>query len=125
MGLTTAATTWLAAAIGLTVGAGYYAQAISATLAGLIVLLFFPSFEASFDRLRHIITYEVGCDPDLDIYKHIESVFTQNGLRLRLKKRSKGEGQMTIVWEAFGSPEAHDQVVQSLLQDERVHELTY
>ena len=44
-GLTTAATIWIAAAIGLSVGAGFYYAAILATIITLIVIEVFRRFE--------------------------------------------------------------------------------
>lgn len=49
-GMTTAATIWVNAAIGMAAGAGLYALAIAATVITLIVLAVLPPVEAYFDR---------------------------------------------------------------------------
>jgi len=49
-GLTTAATIWVVAAIGMTVGLGYYILAITATFSVLIVLLILGRIEHKFDK---------------------------------------------------------------------------
>jgi putative Mg2+ transporter-C (MgtC) family protein len=49
-GMTTAATIWVNAAIGIAAGAGEYAMAAIATLITLVVLALLAPFEAYFDR---------------------------------------------------------------------------
>jgi putative Mg2+ transporter-C (MgtC) family protein len=51
-GLTTAATIWVNAAIGMAAGAGYYSVAISGTLTALIVLTVLKRVETRMDRYR-------------------------------------------------------------------------
>jgi putative Mg2+ transporter-C (MgtC) family protein len=49
-GLTTAASIWVVAAIGMAVGLGYYFMAVSATLASLVVLVIVGRIEYRFER---------------------------------------------------------------------------
>jgi putative Mg2+ transporter-C (MgtC) family protein len=49
-GMTTAATIWVNAAIGMTVGVGAYVQAAAATAITLVVLVLLPPIEAYFER---------------------------------------------------------------------------
>jgi putative Mg2+ transporter-C (MgtC) family protein len=49
-GMTTAATIWVNAAIGMTVGVGAYAMAATATAITLAVLVLLPPIEAYFER---------------------------------------------------------------------------
>ena len=51
-GLTTAATIWVNAAVGMAAGAGLYALASTATVVTLIVLALLPPVEAYFGRRR-------------------------------------------------------------------------
>src|SRR6058998_3326519 len=51
-GMTTAATIWVNAAIGMAVGAGEYALAAGSTIITLIVLCVLPPIEAYFSRRR-------------------------------------------------------------------------
>lgn len=52
LGLTTAATIWLVAALGVGIGAGRYALVLAVTAIALAVLLLFPPVERWIDRLR-------------------------------------------------------------------------
>jgi putative Mg2+ transporter-C (MgtC) family protein len=49
-GMTTAATIWVNAAIGMTAGAGEYAMAAAATALTLVVLVLLPPIESYFER---------------------------------------------------------------------------
>ena len=49
-GMTTAATIWVNAAVGMAAGAGLYMMATIATAVTLVVLGVLPPFEAYFDR---------------------------------------------------------------------------
>jgi putative Mg2+ transporter-C (MgtC) family protein len=49
-GMTTAATIWVDAAIGLAAGAGLYAIALAATAIALVVLAVLPPIESYFER---------------------------------------------------------------------------
>lgn len=52
LGLTTAATVWLVAALGMAVGAGHYALALAVTASTLVVLSLFPALERWIDRFH-------------------------------------------------------------------------
>jgi putative Mg2+ transporter-C (MgtC) family protein len=68
-GLTTAASMWVAAAVGLAVGVGYYWAAVAVTVATLIALVVFRSLRdwirRQFGRRREVVTFSLipGADP--------------------------------------------------------------
>jgi putative Mg2+ transporter-C (MgtC) family protein len=64
IGLTTAATIWLSASLGMGIGAADYALTALATAAVLIVLWVFPAIEHRIESAREARTYEV-------IFKHM------------------------------------------------------
>jgi putative Mg2+ transporter-C (MgtC) family protein len=51
-GMTTAATIWVNAAIGMAAGAGEYAVAVGSTIVTLVVLVVLPPIEGYFERRR-------------------------------------------------------------------------
>jgi putative Mg2+ transporter-C (MgtC) family protein len=63
-GMTTAATIWVNAAIGMTAGAGEYAMATAATAITLIVLVVLPPIEQYFDRRAGHFNRAEGERPD-------------------------------------------------------------
>ncbi len=60
-GLTTAATIWLTASLGMGVGAGYYALVLAAAVVVMVVLLLFPRVEEAIDNIHEVRVYEVTC----------------------------------------------------------------
>jgi putative Mg2+ transporter-C (MgtC) family protein len=115
VGLTTASTIWLAAALGIGIGAGYYAVSGAATVAGLAVLWIFPLFEDLINRVHDTCTYEVVCPPDEDKLREVENLIRNSGLRVNRNKRMKSEAGLTTVWYARGRPEKHEQLVNRLM----------
>jgi putative Mg2+ transporter-C (MgtC) family protein len=124
-GLTTAATIWLAASVGMAVGAGEYILSGVVTLATILVLWLFPAIETWIDELRHTYTYQIVCHPDELSCEQLESIFTQHGLKVLSNKRTKYEGKVTMEWMATGKPGAHERFIETLLQNDLVHEFTY
>jgi putative Mg2+ transporter-C (MgtC) family protein len=59
-GMTTAATIWVNAAVGMAAGAGLYAIAIAATTLALVVLAVLPPLESYFERRAGIATAHPG-----------------------------------------------------------------
>jgi putative Mg2+ transporter-C (MgtC) family protein len=124
-GLTTAASIWLAASVGMAVGAGEYILSGVVTLATILVLWIFPAIESWIDELRHTYTYEIVCHPDELSCEQLELIFKQHGLKILGNKRKKLEGKVTTEWKATGKPKAHEGLVEALLKNELIHELTY
>src|SRR5688572_31197851 len=58
-GLTTAATIWLAAALGMGIGAGELIFVAASSLIVIFVLLVFPRLEVWIDRIRESRTYKI------------------------------------------------------------------
>nr|WP_199794637.1 MgtC/SapB family protein [Lentibacillus sp. Marseille-P4043] len=93
-GLTTAASIWAVAGLGLVVGIGMYATAVFTTLVILLSLIFLNNFERLFTRGRSSMLIEIVALPDLQIssivsvmesyhvtIKRVEIVKVENDLR--------------------------------------------
>ena len=122
VGLTTAATIWLTAALGMGVGAGYYALVLAATVAVLVVLLIFPKFEEAIDNIHDVRIYEVACAVRPELAEELEGTIRGLGLRIREGKRTRSENHMVCTWEVSGSPQGHEQFVQKLFAHPEVKE---
>ena len=122
VGLTTAATIWLTAALGMGVGAGYYALVLAATVAVLVVLLIFPKFEEAIDNIHEVRIYEVACTVRPELFEELEGTIRGLGLHIREGKRTRSENQMVCTWEVSGSPKGHEQLVQTLFSHSEVKE---
>jgi putative Mg2+ transporter-C (MgtC) family protein len=125
LGLTTAAITWLAAAIGMGVGAGQYILAAAGTGLVLLVLWLFPRLEAWIDNLREAASYEVACDQSPETHAAVERLFTGSGLHVAKSRFAKSGGQLLMTWAVRGSPKAQRELAERLLASAEVKEFRY
>ncbi len=124
-GLTTAATIWLTAALGMGIGSGHYNVALPAAGAVLIVLWFFPFIELWIDHLKTSRIYEAKCALESDTVKQIEAIFSDNGLACHPRTRHKDGEVLACAWYVTGSPANHDAAVAKILRHDGVQHLTY
>ena len=80
VGITTAATLWMSAAIGMSCGCGEYMTAIIASLATLIVLIAIRKFEKRVISKRKISykNYEISISANIDECDNIQDVIENN-----------------------------------------------
>ncbi|MBN1310541.1 MAG: MgtC/SapB family protein [Anaerolineae bacterium] len=114
MGLTTAATIWIAAALGMGIGGGHYVTVSAAALGVLIVLWLFPNVEHLIDNIRDHRTYEVICPLVPEKFEEIEALFEDCGLHVRSRRRLKSGDTMLCTWEIAGKPKEHAAVAEKL-----------
>lgn len=91
-GLTTAATIWVAAAIGMAIGYGAYHLAVILTLVVLGTLLLLSRLEESLDRLHQIKIYQVSIYLKKYSIVQLEEELSKmqlNYLRLKISKESE------------------------------------
>ena len=122
MGLTTAATIWLAAALGMGIGGGYFAFSAAGAVAILIVLWIFPKIEGWIDVVRDARTYEIVTPVSLEKFEELKAAFHECGLRTRRPRRTKSGTDMVCRIYAHGSPACHEQLVKKLFADPDVRE---
>ncbi len=118
-GLTTAATVWLTASLGMGFGAGYASIALAATGLTLGVLLLLPILEGAIDRRREVITYQISAET-LDIVDRLDGNLATSGLRLLERHVSRSGQELTASWTVVGRHEAHARLERSLLADPTV-----
>ena len=114
VGITTAATIWMAAAIGVAVGIGEYAVAF-------LVLLALPALE------RHIATlssqrYRVTCAGDGSHLDDLRVLFIEAGLKVRRIVQTKAERRSRIEVSASGRPSTHQAVRRALFESDFVED---
>jgi len=122
-GLTTAATIWLAAAVGMSIGGGHWVLAMATTMAAVIVLIIFPTLENWIDGLRHTHSYEVRCALDPDVYTELDRLVKASGVKIYSSKRTKSGDTLTCTWNTVGKPRCHEDLVTQLLAHPAVDEL--
>lgn len=125
-GLTTAATIWLAAALGMGIGAGILYFSLAATVVTILVLLVFPYLEARIDRVREARLYRIVLNAnDLKKVEKIENALSDCSLRIFEHHQSKNEKSIIGSWKAIGSPKSHDKFTTLMLKDKDVKEFDY
>ncbi|NOH02591.1 MAG: MgtC/SapB family protein [Chloroflexi bacterium] len=125
-GLTTAATIWLAAALGMGIGAGSLYFVLAATGVTILVLIAFPFPEARIDRIRESRAYEVTlATDDFKKVEKISGLFDELSLRVFEHHQAKNEKSIISTWKVIGSPQNHEKFIQAMMRDKAVKELTY
>ena len=82
-GLTTAASIWVVACIGLAVGAGYYFIAIASAVGVYMVLVFFKKFETAYIDKLNAIKLEIEFKDKVKFVKDIEDYFDSKKIKVK------------------------------------------
>lgn len=80
-GLTSAATIWTVAAIGLTIGAGFFVEGLGAGLMVLVVLLVLGNLEHKLVRTRRTMPMTVRAVPNTD-FGPLEQLMHEEGIKV-------------------------------------------
>jgi len=123
IGLTTAATIWLTAAVGMGIGGGAYVLSGVMVVVALIVLWIMPALEFRIDNAREERTYVVVCPASLEKYEALEAVFREHGLSIQNHGQVKTGEVMTCTWSATGTPRRHAALTRQLFEDGDIREL--
>ena len=121
-GLTTAATIWLVAALGMGVGGGQYLLSGVATLLVLVVLRFFPAAERLMGDFSQVRTYQVTAPADLEKFASLTDRFHQNHLTIYLAHRNRRDDEMICTWTVAGRRVNHERMIKELFIDKEVKE---
>lgn len=125
-GLTTAATIWLSASLGMGIGAGSLYFVLAATAVTILVLIAFPKLEARIDRIRESRSYEIVVDAgDYKKIENISEMFDTLSLQVLEHHQAKNEKSIIGTWRVIGSPVNQDKFVQTMMRDKAVRELNY
>ena len=121
-GLTTAASVWLVAALGMGIGIEQYALVGIATVLVLVVLWLIPHVQR-LTNARQTLTYEIVSPIDEKKFEALSQQFKDDGLTVNQAIISKKEKQMTCIWRVYGSPKKHDRLMLKLLTDAELDEV--
>lgn len=124
-GLTTAATIWVVAAVGMAVGARAYVPAAGTTVLvmfSLVILRRLERFAAP--RRRVTRRYEVEVDPDPELLERVAEGFRAAGMRVRTEGVEKRGGRLGATLRVSGPARAQERAAGDLLGDPRVHSVS-
>jgi putative Mg2+ transporter-C (MgtC) family protein len=125
-GLTTAATIWLSAALGMGIGAGELLFVSIATVAVVIVLLIFPRLEIWIDHIRESRSYRIVLSTaNAEKVDKINEALQACELMVFEQHQSKVGTTIVGTWHTIGSPRHHEQFVSSMMRDKDIEEFVY
>ena len=124
-GLTTAATIWFVASIGMGVGAGYFVVSFAGTALALAVLLLFRKFETLIDRLRTTRTYHVVLLAEDQAVGEFNRVIDSSGLKVLGSKQVKADNRYIYEITLSGKHTEHTPLLEKMLKSSSVKKITY
>lgn len=125
-GLTTAATIWLSAALGMGIGAGELRFVLISTFAILVILMLFPRLEHWIDHIRESRTYRiVVTTANANTIDRVHDTLKACDLQIFEHHQSKIGTTIVGTWQTIGSPPNQDKFVNLLLKDEQIEEFVY
>ncbi len=125
LGLTTAATIWFVASIGMGIGAGYYVISSVGTALALAILFVFRKFENLVDRIRTTRTYHVIVSAEDDAVRELSLVLDSCGLRVLGNKQVKSDNRYFYEITLSGKRAEHTPLLEKLLKSPTVKEVRY
>lgn len=124
-GLTTAATVWLAAALGIGAGSGYLLFTMVTALLALFVLWALPVIETRLEASRMTRVYQVTSSIKPGKNAELAALFQKYDLQIRSQTQGKRGDVLVITVKAAGRPENHAEMADALVADAEVREFDY
>lgn len=124
-GLTTAATIWVVAAIGMGVGMGYHTLAAVATLATLGVQVALTRLDIIVDMMQQRQRLRIVTPSDDRAIEAVGKVLKLNRIVVMRRKVMKRGNLYQSEWWTSGPPASQEQVVCDLLKSPQVIEVSY
>jgi len=115
LGLTSAATVWVVAAIGMACGAGLYVEAGISTLIVYSALQFIGLLEARSRWKRFVMLYEVRGNDEETMFADVLSVLDRWHLRLRIVERDKVGTLERVTFAISASGDRHKELLAELI----------
>ncbi len=124
-GLTTAATIWTVAAIGMAVGYGHFTMACLATAGALFIQLAFTNVDIWIDDIRERHNFRIVTRLDNSAMEEVSRIFREGKVRIMKKKLMKRQDTFVSEWRTSGSRDSQQRVLKRLLENPAVLEVTY
>lgn len=125
LGITTAASIWTVAAVGMGIGAGLYSASAWASILVLIVLAVLPSIEKVIDRLHQSRIYTITYALDSQTHEEIGRFLQEIKLEGYVSSEQKSHEWLTTSWQIRGSREQHEAFIKKLKQETAVIKFSY
>jgi putative Mg2+ transporter-C (MgtC) family protein len=124
-GITTAATIWAVAALGMGIADGAYTLVVICTVIIMTALLLLTKLEDLIDRINQSHTYKIVSVYKDDLLKEYERLFEECNLRYKRIKRTKNGDYIIGTWLVHGSEKNHNRFTKQILHDSSVKEFEF
>ena len=124
-GITTAATIWAVAAVGMGIGAGYYIVSSCASIMVFLILAVLPILEDYIEQLNVARTYSITIPYAEKISAYYEGKLKSCRLKFRVIKHVKDEGVLILVWETQGHSKYHAIFIAKMIADNSINKFEY
>lgn len=113
-GITTAATIWAVAAVGMSIGGGHYFASALGSVIIIMVLAVLPYAENFIEQLNRSVTYNITAAFTPTQRELFVGKFKHNKLKPRLIKEVKEDDVLSLSFDAVGSLKNHENMVREL-----------
>ncbi|MFQ5923995.1 MAG: MgtC/SapB family protein [Anaerolineales bacterium] len=120
IGLATAATIWIAAALGMGIGGGYFLPVGITTVLILLGLWVFPLFNRLIQKTRETRDYHIVFSRGTDKWNQLEKTIRDCDLRIESITRGLQADEIVSSWQVIGPPQSHKHLVDKLILDEDI-----
>lgn len=122
-GLTTAATIWVMAGIGIAIGAGFFVPAVGATLLLVVILSGLGRIEPRLKQARHFVWFRVTAAREPAVLEAINDLADEHGLALDDRAVTREGDGMRVEFTLTCSTDVRDAVLETLLEHPAVREV--
>jgi len=124
-GITTAATIWAVAALGMGIADGAYYLVFASTIVVMASLLLLTKLEIVIDRINQSHTYKIVSPYKENLFKEYEDLFKECHLVYKRVKRTKSGENIIGIWHVQGSEKNHNQFTKRILHHPEVKEFEF
>lgn len=125
-GLTTAASIWLAAALGMGIAVNEIEIVLSATGVALVVLLLFPRIVSWVDKIRDARTYKITIGSGkINKLEKLQQLFRDCHLRVAEDHIHISDDSIISSWRTIGTPRNQEKFVELMIKDKDIISLEY
>jgi putative Mg2+ transporter-C (MgtC) family protein len=124
-GLTTAASIWVTAAIGMGIGGGYYWAAVIGTVCTLLALNLLTFLEDWIDKVNQTREYRIMSPYTHEALSRFENLFRKHRLKYSRNKQSRINDNIVGFWVVKGTDKNHTLFIEEILADHTVKEFDF
>ena len=124
-GVTTAATIWVTAALGMGVGAGHQYASLIGCIVLVCILYAFTKIEVWLDGINCSHTYKITCPYRENVFEQFEALMKQHKLKFVRGPQCREHQTVSATWDAEGSKKDHNAFIHLILNDVTVDKFEF